>query len=95
MRVPHRVLASTWALPSQPYSRHEKRHWRSRAHHSTITRLPSGASVSRSTSFRSGAFGLRGRYCPPLHEARWRHFVASPLRAAPCGPFGVRFAQAT
>ena len=21
-----------------------------------------------------------GRYCPPLHEARWRHFVASPLR---------------
>ena len=55
--VPYWVLFSTWTLPSQPYSRHEKRHWRSRAHRSTITRLPSGASVSRSTSFRSGAFG--------------------------------------
>ena len=54
----HRVLFSTWALPSQPYSRHENRRWRSRAHRSTITRLPSGASVSRSTSFRSGAFGV-------------------------------------
>ena len=55
---PHRVLFSTWALPAQPYSRHEKRRCRSRAHRSTITRLPSGASVSRSTSFRSGAFGV-------------------------------------
>ena len=64
---PDEVLFSTWAVPSQPYSRHEKRCWRSRAHRSTITRLPSGASVSRSTSFRSGAFGLRGRYCPPMH----------------------------
>ena len=119
------MLVGMWAVPSQPYSRHEKRRCRSRAHRSTITRLPSGASVSRSTSFRSGAFGVgagtahrctrrvggtsshprsarplaapsefaslrqpdrfaagasRGRYCPPLHEARWRHFVASPLR---------------
>ena len=57
-RVPYWVLFSTWAVPVQPYSRHEKRHWRSRAHRSTITRLPSGASVSRSTSFRSGAFGV-------------------------------------
>ena len=50
------------------------------SHRSTITRLPSGSPVSRSTSFRSGVFGLRSRYCPPLHVARWRHFVASPLR---------------
>ena len=56
--VPHRVLVGMWALPTQPYSRHEKRRWHSRAHRSTITRLPSGASVSRSTSFRSGAFGV-------------------------------------
>ena len=25
--VPYWVLFSTWALPSQPYSRHEKRRW--------------------------------------------------------------------
>ena len=56
--LPYWVLFSTWTLPSQPYSRHEKRRWRSRAHRSTITRLPSGTSVSRSTSFRSGAFGV-------------------------------------
>ena len=74
------MLANLWAVPSQPYSRHEKRCWRSRATRSTITRLPSGSPVSRSTSFRSGVFGLRSRYCPPLHVARWRHFVASPLR---------------
>ena len=37
------------------------------AHFSTITRLPSGSSASRSTSFRSGAFGVGDRYCPPLH----------------------------
>jgi hypothetical protein len=34
---------------------------------STITRLPSGSFASRSTSFRSGAFGVGDRYCPPLH----------------------------
>ena len=55
---PDEVLFSTWALPTQPYSRHEKRRWRSRAHRSTITRLPSDASVSRSTYFRGGAFGV-------------------------------------
>ena len=32
---------------------------------------------------------------PTLARARWRHFIASPLRAALCSPFGVRFAQAT
>ena len=36
-----------------------------------------------------------GSVLPTVARARWRHFVASPLRAAPCGPFGVRFAQAT
>jgi hypothetical protein len=36
-----------------------------------------------------------GPVLPTHARARWRHFVASPLRAAPCGPFGVRFAQAT
>ena len=56
--LPDEVLFSTWALPAQPYSRHEKRRWRSRAHRSTITRLPSDASVSRSTYFRGGAFGV-------------------------------------
>ena len=93
---PYGVLFSTWAVPSQPYSRHEKRRCRScataapcgpfgaqpsasgnliasrQAHFSTITRLPSGSPVSRSVSFRSGAFGLRSRYCPPLHEALCR-----------------------
>ena len=44
------------AVPTQRYSRHEKRCWRSCMHRSTITRLPSGASISRSSSFRSGAF---------------------------------------
>ena len=61
------VLANLCALPTQPYSRHEKWCWRSCMHRSTITRLPSGASISRSTSFRSGAFGVGDRYCPPLH----------------------------
>ena len=85
------MLANPWALPTQPYSRHEKWCWRLRptaapcgpfgaqpsasgnliasrqAHFSTITRLPSGSSASRSTSFRSGAFGVGDRYCPPLH----------------------------
>ena len=51
------VLATNLcAVPTQRYSRHEKRCWRSRMHRSTIIRLPSGASVSRSTPFRSGAF---------------------------------------
>ena len=72
-------LLRKWALPSQPYSRHEKWCWRSCMHLSTITRLPSGASISRSTSFRSGVFGLRGRYCPPLHVA----LPAFGSRAAP------------
>ena len=44
------------AVPTQRYSRHEKRCWRSCMHRSTITRLPSGAYISRSTPFRSGAF---------------------------------------
>ena len=57
-RLPYWVLVGMWALPAQPYSRHEKMRCRSRAHRSTITRLPSGTSVSRSTSFRSGAFGV-------------------------------------
>ena len=50
------MLANLCVLPTQPYSRHEKRCWRSCMHRSTITRLPSGASISRSTPFRSGAF---------------------------------------
>ena len=61
------VLANLCALPTQPYSRHEKWCWRLRPTRSTITRLPSGSSASRSTSFRSGAFGVGDRYCPPLH----------------------------
>ena len=69
-----------WALPSQPYSRHEKRRWRSRAHRSTITRLPSGASVSRSTSFRSGAFGVGAGTAHPCTGAlaALRHIPAPP-----------------
>ena len=55
---PDEVLFSTWALPSQPYSRHENRRWRSCTTRSTITRLPSESSISRSTFFRSGAFGV-------------------------------------
>ena len=79
-----------WAVPSQPYSRHEKRRCRSCATRSTITRLPSGSPVSRSVSFRSGAFGLRSRYCPPLHEALCRF----GSRAAPASwcIFAVRCA---
>ena len=81
---PDEVLFSTWALPSQPYSRHEKRHWRSRAHRSTITRLPSGAPVSRSTSFRSGAFGVGAGTAHPCTGAlaTLRHIPAprGPLR---------------
>ena len=111
---PYAVLFSVWAVPSQPYSRHEKRRCRScataapcgpfgaqpsasgnliasrQAHFSTITRLPSGSPVSRSVSFRSGAFGLRSRYCPPLHEALCRF----GSRAAPASwcIFAVRCA---
>ena len=72
-------LLRKWILPSQPYSRHEKWCWRLRATLLTITRLPSGSPATRSTSFRSGVFGLRGRYCPPLHVA----LPAFGSRAAP------------
>ena len=60
------------------------------SYRSTITRLPSGSPVSRSVSFRSGAFGLRSRYCPPLHEALCRF----GSRAAPASwcIFAVRCA---
>ena len=78
--MPYAVLFSTWALPTQPCSQSGKCRWFSCTTRSTITRLPSGSPVSRFTSFRSGVFGLRSRYCPRLHEARWRHFVASSLR---------------
>ena len=79
---PDEVLFSTWALPSQPYSRHEKRRCRSRAHRSTITRLPSGASVSRSTSFRSGAFGVGAGTAHPCTGA----LAALRRIPAPRGP---------
>ena len=77
---PDEVLFSTWALPSQPYSRHEKRRCRSRAHRSTITRLPSGASVSRSTSFSSGAFGVGAGTAHPCTGA------LAALRRIPAPP---------
>ena len=61
------MLANLCPVPTQPYSRREKWCWRLRPTRSTITRLPSGSFASRSTSFRSGAFGVGDRYCPPLH----------------------------
>ena len=55
--------------------------WCSCMHRSTITRLPSGASISRSTSFRSGAFGVGAG---TAHGCTWRvggTFAGSPQSA--------------
>ena len=81
------MLANLCSVPTQPYSRREKWCWLSCMHRSTITRLPSGASISRSTSFRSGAFGVGDRYCPPLH-GRVGGTSAHP-RSAGDSSFGV------
>ena len=109
----HAVLApNLWALPTQPYSRHEKWCWRLRAtaapcgpfgaqpsasgnliasrqaHFSTITRLPSGSPASRSTSFRSGAFGVG---VGTAHGCTWRvGGTSAHPRSASDPSFGVR-----
>ena len=46
------------AVPTQPYSQYGKRRWLSCPTRSTIRRLPSGLSISRSVTFRDGAFGV-------------------------------------
>ena len=81
-------VPNLWALPTQPYSRHEKWCWRSCVHRSTITRLPSGASISRSTSFRSGAFGVGAG---TAHGCTWRvGYTSAHPRSASDPSFGVR-----
>ena len=86
--LPYAVLFSTWALPTQPYSRHEKWCWSLRATRSTITRLPSGSPASRSTSFRSGAFGVG---VGTAHGCTWRVGGTSVHpRSASDPSFGVR-----
>ena len=64
------------------------------AHFSPITRLPSGSSTSHSGVFRDGVLGVGVGTAHPCTGAL-AIFVASPLRATPCGPFWVRSAQAT
>ena len=85
----HAVLApNLWAVPTQPYSRHEKWCWRLRATRSTITRLPSGSPASRSTSFRSGAFGVG---VGTAHGCTWRvGGTSAHPRSASDPSFGVR-----
>ena len=58
-----------WAVPPQPYSRHEKQRWRLRSPHSTIVRLPSGSSASRSATFRSGPSSFGGGTAHPCTGA--------------------------
>ena len=58
-----------WALPPQPYSRHEKQRWRLRTPRSTIVRLPSGSSASRSATFRSGPSSFGGGTAHPCTGA--------------------------
>ena len=85
----HAVLApNLWALPTQPYSRHEKWCWRLRASRSTITRLPSGSPASHSISFRSGAFGVG---VGTAHGCTWRvGGTSAHPRSANDPSFGVR-----
>ena len=85
----HAVLApNLWAVPTQPYSRHEKWCWSLRATRSTITRLPSGSPASRSTSFRSGAFGVG---VGTAHGCTWRvGGTSAHPRSASDPSFGVR-----
>ncbi|MBO5939777.1 MAG: hypothetical protein J6R18_01085, partial [Kiritimatiellae bacterium] len=47
-----------WAVPTQLCSQYGKRRWLSCTTLSTITRLPSGSSISRSGSFRDGALSV-------------------------------------
>ena len=109
---PYAVLFSVWAVPSQPYSRHEKRRCRScataapcgpfgaqpsasgnliasrQAHFSTITRLPSGSSISRSGSFRDGALSVG---VGTAHRCTWRvGGTLSHPRSARAVSFSVR-----
>ena len=85
----HAVLApNLWAVPTQPYSRHEKWCWSLRATRSTITGLPSGSPASRSTSFRSGAFGVG---VGTAHGCTWRvGGTSAHPRSASDPSFGVR-----
>ena len=82
------LAPNLWALPTQPYSRHEKWCWSLRATRSTITRLPSGSPASRSTSFRSDAFGVG---VGTAHGCTWRvGGTSAHPRSASDPSFGVR-----
>ena len=52
------VLFSTWAVPAQLCSQYGKCRWLSCPTLSTITRLPSGSSISRSVAFRYGVLSV-------------------------------------
>ena len=69
--LPYRIgcCSEMWALPPQPYSRHEKQRWRLRTPRSTIVRLPSGSSASRSATFRSGPSSFGGGTAHPCTGA--------------------------
>ena len=54
----YRVLADLWAVPAQLCSQYGKSRWLSRTTLSTIARLPSGSSASRSGAFRDGALSV-------------------------------------
>ena len=56
--VPCWVLFNTWAVPAQLCSQYGKCRWLSCPTRSTITRLPSGSSISRSGAFRDGALSV-------------------------------------
>ena len=56
--VPGWVLFSTWAVPAQLCSQYGKCRWLSCPTLSTITRLPSGSSISRSVAFRYGVLSV-------------------------------------
>ena len=56
--VPYGVLADLWAVPAQLCSQYGKSRWHSRTTLSTIARLPSGSSASRSGAFRDGALSV-------------------------------------
>ena len=61
------------------------------AHFSTITRLPSGSPALRSTSFRSGAFGVG---VGTAHSTE-QHCIRYETHADACAPFGFGFAEST
>ena len=56
--VPCWVLFSMWAVPAQLCSQYGKCRWLSCPTLSTIARLPSGSSISRSGAFRDGVLSV-------------------------------------